>query len=221
MRAGPRSTVAAPASLERCRPSGFSIQLTTLDTRLTAAVNRSGAAAGVGVVVGVAANCAVRAAIIGETFIGPAAARARASANTAPLSASCCVEAGSGSGWIVRADVVLSRSTVVRDAMSLFDLDVSVPVGSSPGTSGSSSGTSGSSVGTSGSSVGSVGSSGRSAPRCRSALEMSGVDSSSGTSGSSAVSVDSVVSNVPVLVWALTTPSATVRVRGRRLDGGF
>ena len=37
----------------------------------------------------------------------------------------------------------------------------------------------------------------------------SDVDSSSGTSGP-VVSVDSVVSNVPVLVWALTTPSATV-----------
>ena len=71
--------------MERWPASGFSTQLTTLDTTLTTPVNRSGAAAGGGATVVVAVVCA---AIIGETFIGPAAASARASANTATSSVS-------------------------------------------------------------------------------------------------------------------------------------
>jgi hypothetical protein len=59
--------------------NGFSTQLTTLDTMLTAEVSRSGTGTGAGV------GAVAIAAIIGETLMGPAAARARASANTATL----------------------------------------------------------------------------------------------------------------------------------------
>jgi hypothetical protein len=77
--------------------SGFRTQLTTLDTTLTAAVNRFGAATGAGAAVVAAVICAVWAAIIGETFTGPTAASVRASANTATFSASRLVDAASGS----------------------------------------------------------------------------------------------------------------------------
>ena len=76
--------------------SGFKTQLMTLDTTLATAVNRSGGdAGGAGSVTSEPVTCA---AIVGETFVGPAAARARASANTATLSGCRMLVAGSANG---------------------------------------------------------------------------------------------------------------------------
>jgi hypothetical protein len=109
----------------------------------------------------------------------------------------------------VLAEVLLLVFAVVPDAaLSLLAVKVSTVVGLTSETSGSSSGTSGSPAGGSSSSVGTASSSVGSG----SSVSVGRVvgSSSSGSSASSGVSVVLVVPNDPVLVWALTAPSATV-----------
>jgi hypothetical protein len=93
----------------------------TLDTTLATAVTGSGGEAGAGGwVTGEPVTCA---AIIGETFVGPAA-RARASANTATLSGCLILVAGSANpstGW---ADALALGFATDRDApLSLLDFE--------------------------------------------------------------------------------------------------
>src|SRR6478735_7995962 len=80
--------------------SGFKTQLMTFDTTLATAVTGSGDEAAAGAT-GEPVTCA---AIIGETLVGPAAARPRASANTATLSGCWMLLAGSANGSTVGAD---------------------------------------------------------------------------------------------------------------------
>ena len=82
--------------------SGFKTQLMTFDTTLATAVTGSGDEAGAGAT-GEPVTCA---AIIGETLVGPAAARPRASANTATLSGCWMLVAGSANGSTVGADAL-------------------------------------------------------------------------------------------------------------------
>ena len=104
MPADPRSTAARPVR-RSVAGNGFSIQLTTLDTRSTAAVNSSRAlpreSGGAGLAAIPARSARPSSA---RRFIGPAAASARASTNATTSSIFLVGRSGSGSGWIVRAD---------------------------------------------------------------------------------------------------------------------
>ena len=208
----PQINGGAAGSVGEFPASGFSTKLTTLDTRLTAAVNRSGV--GAGVLTGM--SWAVRAAIIGERFTGPEAARARASTNATMSSISWLVEAGSTSDWTVRADEMVPSSTAVGNTESWVECSVSTSATvSSSTTSGSlstsatvsSSTTSGSFSGTSAASVGSAVPDGSGSSV--SVAEISSVDSGADSAGSAA-GVGSDVPSVPVLVCALTCPGSTI-----------